>query len=143
MRARRAAAVLLLGVPLVGAAPLAALDVSVQNMRSARGLIRVCLTADPDNFPDCVGDSGAVTRTVPAGQRSLRFAALPQGDYAVAVIHDENGNARLDTFAGIPKEGFGFSRNPAIRFGPPRFAAARFRLGGDAEQQQVRMRYIL
>ncbi|MGJ3628711.1 DUF2141 domain-containing protein [Sphingomonas sp. MMS24-JH45] len=25
------------------------------------------------------------------------------------------------------KEGFGFSRNPAIRFGPPRFAAARFR----------------
>jgi len=59
------------------------------------------------------------------------------------VIHDENGNAKLDTLAGIPREGFGFSRNPAIRFGPPRFAAARFAVGGDANQQQIRMRYIL
>ena len=84
-----------------------------------------------------------MTRTIPAGQHHFRFAALPPGDYAVAVIHDENGNARLDTFAGIPKDGFGFSRNPPIRFGPPRFAAARFTLAGDAEQQQVTMRYIL
>jgi uncharacterized protein (DUF2141 family) len=60
----------------------------------------------------------------------------------VAVIHDENSNNRLDTFAGIPREGFGFSRNPAIRFGPPRFAAARFVLDSDAEAQQVQMRYI-
>jgi uncharacterized protein (DUF2141 family) len=68
---------------------------------------------------------------------------LPRGDYAIAVIHDENGNAKLDTLAGIPREGFGFSRNPPIRFGPPRFAAARFTLVDDAQMQQVRMRYIL
>ena len=64
-------------------------------------------------------------------------------DYAVAVIHDENGNAKLDTFAGIPKEGFGFSRNPAIGFGPPRFAAARFTLDGDGGAERIRLRYIL
>ena len=58
-------------------------------------------------------------------------------------IHDENSNAKLDTFAGIPKEGFGFSRNPPIRFGAPRFAAARFTMSGGAETQQIRMRYIL
>jgi uncharacterized protein (DUF2141 family) len=50
--------------------------------------------------------------------------------------------ARLDTLAGIPREGFGFSRNPPLRFGAPRFAAARFLTRTDAEQQQVRMRYI-
>jgi len=61
----------------------------------------------------------------------------------VAVIHDENSNSKLDTFAGIPREGFGFSRNPAIAFGPPRFTAARFTLDSDAEAQQIRMRYIL
>ncbi|WP_231370315.1 DUF2141 domain-containing protein [Sphingomonas phyllosphaerae] len=106
-------------------------------------MIRICLTADPANFPNCVDDRDAVTRSVPADQHSIRFTALPRGDYAVAVIHDENDNKKLDTFAGIPKEGFGFSRNPAIRFGPPRFAAARFTLATDAEEQQVRMRYIL
>ena len=74
---------------------------------------------------------------------ALRFAGLPTGDYALALIHDENANARLDTLAGIPREGFGFSRNPPIRFGAPRFAAARFTLTGDAQKQQIRMRYIL
>lgn len=128
---------------LAGAAPIGTLDVDIAGLRSAKGMVRVCLTADPANFPRCVDDADAVTRSVPAGTRSLRFAGLPYRGYAVAVIHDENGNARLDTLAGIPREGFGFSRNPAILFGPPRFAAARFELEGDAATQQVRMRYIL
>ena len=61
----------------------------------------------------------------------------------MAVIHDENDNARLDRFAGIPREGFGFSRNPPLGFGPPRFSAARFPVDGDAAMQQVRLRYLL
>lgn len=133
----------LAAVTLIGAVPVARLDVAVDGVRNAKGSLRICLTADPVNFPGCVDDAHAVTRSVPAGQHSLSFDGLPRGDYALAVIHDENGNAKLDTFAGIPREGFGFSRNPPIRFGPPRFAAARFALAGDADLQQVRMRYIL
>ena len=105
-------------------------------------MVRVCLTSDPANFPACVDDADAVKRSIPAGTPSVRFDALPRGPYALAVIHDENDNRRLDTFAGIPREGFGFSRNPPIGFGAPRFAAARFDLAGDADTQQVRMRYI-
>lgn len=128
---------------LIGATPVARLDVGVSDVRSAKGVLRVCLTADPDNFPACVNDAKAMTRTMPAGTRALSFDGLPPGGYAVAVIHDENSNAKLDTFAGIPREGFGFSRNPPIHFGPPRFAAARFTIAGDANAQQVKMRYIL
>ncbi len=133
---------MLMAPVLVGAAPVGRLDIVVGNLRSAKGLVRICLTADPDNFPACVDDARAVTRTVPARDTTIAFAALPQGQYAFAVIHDENSNAKLDTFAGIPREGFGFSRNPAVSFGPPRFAAARFAIDSDAEIQQVRMRYI-
>jgi uncharacterized protein (DUF2141 family) len=128
---------------VLGAAPIGRLDVSLSQVRSAKGMLRVCLTADPDNFPACVDDADAVTRSIPAGTHALRFDGLPLGHYAVAVIHDENNNARLDTFAGIPREGFGFSRNPAIRFAAPRFAAARFAVTGDANLQQIRMRYML
>lgn len=127
---------------LPGARATGSLEVGLAGQRSAKGLMRVCLTADPQNFPNCVDDADAVTRTIPAGARSLSIPGLPTGDYAVAVIHDENGNARLDTFAGIPREGFGFSRNPAIRFGPPRFSAARFPVAG-AEKQQITIRYLL
>lgn len=128
---------------LIGAAPVASLDVGVDHVRSGKGLLRVCLTADPDNFPSCVDDKDAVTRNVPAATHGLRFTGLPYGNYAVAVIHDENGNAKLDTFAGIPREGFGFSRNPPIRFGAPSFSAARFAVESDAPRQQVGLRYIL
>lgn len=127
---------------LTAAVPVASLDIRIDGMRSEKGMIRLCLTADPDNFPDCVDDTRAVTRSVAAASRHLRVDGLAQGHYAAAVIHDENSNRKLDTIAGIPREGYGFSRNAPVRFGPPKFAAARFDLGNDANVQQIRMRYI-
>lgn len=128
---------------LPGAMPVSDLSLDVAKLRSTRGMIRVCLTADPSNFPKCTDDKRAVTRSVPATSHAISFDGLPRGDYAIAVIHDENGNGKLDTFAGIPKEGFGFSRNPIITFGPPSFSAARFTVAGDADAQQVKMLYLL
>lgn len=136
-----AAALVLATLP--GAMPTGTLDVRISELRSTKGVIRLCLTADPENFPGCTDDHNAVTRTFAAGERGVRIAGLGRGDYAVSVIHDENNNAKLDTFAGIPREGFGFSRNPAIRFGPPKFSAAEFPLAGDVTMQQVRIRYLL
>jgi uncharacterized protein (DUF2141 family) len=139
---RIAAAALCLAL-LPGATPLASLDVEVTGLRSAKGVIQLCLTADADAFPDCKSGAGGIKRTVSAAAPRIRFEGLAPGDYAVAVIHDANGNAKLDTTLGIPREGFGFSRNPAIGFGPPRFAAARFAVTPGGETQQVRMRYLL
>lgn len=127
---------------LVGAVPVATLKVDVDALRNQRGIIRLCLTAAADNFPRCVDDERAVSRSVPATMRSLAYDGLPPGGYAVAVIHDENGNGKLDTFAGIPREGFGFSRNPRIAFGPPSFSDARFTLPREGDAQSIRMRYM-
>ncbi|HEX8300884.1 DUF2141 domain-containing protein [Sphingomonas sp.] len=124
-------------------AATATLDLEITQLRSARGVLRICLTADSSQFPDCRGGASAVRRTISAASPRLRFEGLPPGSYAVAVIHDVNGNARLDTMLGVPREGFGFSRNPAIGFGPPRFSSVRFAVGSGAETQQVRMRYLL
>lgn len=137
------AALLALTPAAAPALPTGSLQIDVSGVRSAKGMIRVCLTADPKNFPGCVDDKDAITRSVPAGQRVIRFDGLAQGRYAAALIHDENSNAKLDTLLGIPREGFGFSRNPPIGFGPPKFTAAEFTLDGVAETQQVRMRYML
>jgi len=121
----------------------ASLEIDVTALRSQKGVIQLCLTRDSAAFPDCSKDASAIRRTLPASNPRIRFTGLAPGIYAIAVIHDANGNAKLDTMMGIPREGFGFSRNPAIRFGPPSFAAAGFALGTDAETQQVRMRYLL
>lgn len=141
--AQRLGAALLITGLLPGAAPISTLDVTVSKVRSTKGVLRFCLTADPKNFPGCVDDAHATTRTLPAGTTNVVFEGLPHGDYAVAVIHDENNNKKLDTFLGIPKEGFGFSRNPAIYFGAPRFAAARFTIDGDSKAEAITMLYLL
>jgi uncharacterized protein (DUF2141 family) len=138
----RTCALVALFVSLGAAAPVASLEIGIDGTRSPKGSLKLCLTADPDNFPRCHDDALAVRRSVPASTRTFRFDALPQGTYAAAVIHDENDNRKLDTVAGIPKEGYGFSRNAPVMFGPPKFVAARFPLSGDANAQHIRMRYI-
>ena len=111
-------------------------------LRSAKGVLQLCLTADASDFPDCRKGEG-IKRTFSAASPNIRFEGLAPGTYAVAIIHDANANAKLDTTLGIPREGFGFSRNPTIGFGPPRFTAAQFAVGPGGEVQQIRMRYLL
>ena len=126
---------------LLAAADPAELTLEVRGLRNTRGLVHVCLTRDPHHFPDCQNDRQSLRRSVPAAQAGRIILSGPSGDYALAVVHDENGNGRLDTSVGIPREGFGFSRNAPARFGPPRFADARFTLQGH-QTMAVTMRYI-
>ncbi|HET9354141.1 MAG TPA: DUF2141 domain-containing protein [Sphingomicrobium sp.] len=137
---------MLLAAPLPAqqATPAGQLDIAVTNLRSAKGVVRLCLTRDPRHFPRCQDDPAALRLSAPAGKAAtLSFAAVPPGHYAIAAFHDENGNSKLDTFAKIPREGFGFSRNPPIRFGPPRFSEARISVGQGIVRQIVRLNYIL
>lgn len=132
-------------LPLGGAAP-AGFDVSVtvSGLRSTKGQVLACLTARPDAFPDCERDPGARRVTVPAlGLVSFDFGVVPQGRYAVSLIHDENANGKLDTRLMIPREGFGFSRDAPVRMGPPRFEKAAFLVGEGNVHLSVRMRYLL
>lgn len=129
---------------IVAAAPSGGLEVRVEKLRSLKGVVQICLTANARAFPDCKKDPQARTRTVPAREAALvRFEGLAPGEYALALFHDENANKKLDTFLGIPREGFGFSRNPAVRFGPPAFRQAAFSVGGGIARLTVRMQYLL
>lgn len=120
------------------------LRIDLGELRNTRGKVHACLTQDRAYFPDCKADAHALRISVPASEASeLRFDAVPLGSYALSIIHDENGNGKLDTFARIPREGYGFSRNPPMRFGPPRFDEAKFDLVSGRNRQAVRVRYLL
>ena len=111
-------------------------------MRNMNGQVHICLTRSADHFPDCAGDPAAIKRSMQTSH-AVRFTIdVPPGAYALSVIHDENGNGRLDTRLGIPREGFAFSNNPRIWFGPPSFTAARFQLPPGGTAMNVRMNYM-
>ena len=61
----------------------------------------------------------------------MTFYGLPDGEYAVAMNHDENGNGHLDIDPlGSPWEGFGVSNNTTLFFGSPSYESAKFYLSG-------------
>lgn len=57
------------------------------------------------------------------------FEDIPEGVYAVSVLHDENDNGKMDTnFIGIPKEDYGCSNGATGFMGPPKWDDAKFEL---------------
>ncbi len=139
-------ALLLLGaIPVRAAAPIPPdVRATVTGLRSAKGQVLACLTRDPRTFPECDKDPDAQRLIVPAAKvLELDFGAVAPGRYALSLIHDENGNGKLDKALIIPREGFGFSRDAPVRMGPPRFEAAAFTVGPGTTQITVRMRYLL
>jgi uncharacterized protein (DUF2141 family) len=133
---------LLLILPAAGT-PAADIEISIEKIRNVKGVLHLCLTREPVHFPDCKKDPRAVTRTVPAAAGRVRINGLVPGAYALAILHDENRNNKLDVFAGIPREGFGFSRNPVVRFGAPKFRQVRIDLRPGFTRETVRMQYLL
>ena len=102
------------------------------------------MTRNPAFFPDCNRDPGAVRRSVAAGDAGhVRLDGVAPGTWALAVIHDEDADGRLDRFMMMPREGFGFSRNPHLRMGPPSFDEVRFVVAAAPVRQNVTIRYLL
>ncbi|MGA7327940.1 MAG: DUF2141 domain-containing protein [Rhodomicrobium sp.] len=124
------------------------LTITVDNLRSNQGQILLCVfsaeSSDSAQFPDCT--KGRPVRSANAiisgSKASVTFKGLKDGIYAVAAIHDENGNGQLDTnFIGIPTEGIAISNNPRL-FGKPSFEQGRFDINGNTSIN-IEAKYIL
>jgi uncharacterized protein (DUF2141 family) len=132
---------------LAAAAPAQAGEViiTVTDLRSAKGVIRACMTTRADIFPKCIKDPAAHRTVVPAsGKTEIRFTGVKPGHYAIALLHDENDNGKADRAMGMmPKEGYGFSRDAPVKMAPPRFSDAVFAQGEGISRVTIRMRYFL
>ena len=99
------------------------LVVKIMGIRNAEGNIRVALRTDETTIA-----AAQVAKIDPKTlMAEATFENLPEGDYGVAVIHDENKNEKLDfNDYGMPLEGYGHSNNPSKRQGPPDFNETKF-----------------
>ena len=114
------------------------MTVTVTDLRNSKGIVRACMTADEATFP-----YGA-TAQAREGSVTFTFSGVKPGQYAIALLHDENSNGKADRALGMmPKEGFGFSRDAKVRMGPPRFSDAAIDIGAQDRNLTIRMRYML
>ena len=120
--------------------------IAITNLRNTKGVIRACMTTNPDIFPRCREDPASHRTVVKAGENvSLTFSGVKPGRYSVALLHDENDNGKADRalLGMMPKEGFGFSQDAPVRMGPPSFNDAAFDFDGSVAELTIKMRYLL
>jgi len=143
----RALALAGMAASIVAAVPAQAGEVviTVTDLRSTKGVVRACMTTRADIFPKCIKDPNAYRAVVPAsGKIEIRFTGVKPGQYAIALLHDENDNGKADRAMGMmPKEGYGFSRDAPVNMAPPKFKDAVFTLGEGLSRFAIKMRYFL
>ena len=120
------------------------LEVSVTGVRSDEGQVGVLVFEDESGYPN--DHKKAVARAfgnVQNKSAEITITGLAPGSYVITVMHDENGNEKLDRdLFGRPKEGYGVSNDPPPRtFGPPRFEEGIFNFTPDNAHVTIKMRY--
>ncbi|MBV8884433.1 MAG: DUF2141 domain-containing protein [Chroococcidiopsidaceae cyanobacterium CP_BM_RX_35] len=120
------------------------LALKVSELRKKQGLVHFALFSTPEGFPT---DTSKATKTgqVPVSEVPLTITIedLPYGHYAVTLYHDENSNNEFDTGTlGFPKEGFGFSKDPKVWKGAPKFHQAEFEFTAESNVVEITMKYL-
>ena len=127
------------------AAAASTLTAEVGGLRNRNGQLCFSVFSTSQGFP--TNSSNAVQKKcvkVTANRMKVAFKQLSPGRYAIAVLHDENNDRQANrNFLGLPTEGFGFSRNPTIVAGPPKFAESAVSVAGQNTTTQIQLRYLL
>jgi uncharacterized protein (DUF2141 family) len=119
-------------------------EVRVGPVQGSAGQVGCQLFNNPAGFPLAHGAAvQSVLAPIDQARATCVFDALAPGSYAVAVVHDTNGNQRIDTNAlGLPTEAYGVSNNRTRALSAPRWEEARFQVEtGQRVQLDVRLRY--
>ena len=129
-------------VPLVSFSQ-STLNVTMSNVKNDRGVCRIALYSSAEAFPD--GSGRAIKSAIVRARKGIvkvQFDHVPAGVYAIAVIHDENEDGKLNTnLIGIPKEGYGASNNRLPVTSAPRFSESCFTLSPGSKDISIELKY--
>lgn len=118
------------------------LVVVVDNIKERKGELILALFNSESDFLK-KGVKSMTVKVSKGGLTKAKFTDIPKGNYSISVIHDVNENGELDkNFAGMPKEGFGFSNNKMGIFGPPTFEECLVELTADQNEVKIALRKL-
>lgn len=120
------------------------LTIEVEGLRNKSGQICATLFDKSQGFPsDSKNALQSQCIKITKISQKLTFDNLRAGSYAVGLIHDANENGNLDTGSfGAPIEGFGFSNNPEVFTGPPKFNDSAVAVSKTTTDIKIKMKYF-
>lgn len=128
---------------LAGQAVAADVTINIKGLKSSKGQVIVGYWAQGDGFPDKM-DKATVKLVAPivGNAATVVFKNINPGVCAFNLIHDENGNGKMDTnFVGIPKEGFGCTNDPRPKMRAPKFDEAKVTVPGAGATYTINAAY--
>ena len=111
-------------------ASAAELTVEIKGIASDKGDVYVAIYDKTEKWmKTALSDAKASAKK---GSVTVTFKELPEGDYAISLYHDENGNGKMDrNVIGMPTEPYAFSNDAAGNYGPASFEQAKFKVDGE------------
>jgi uncharacterized protein (DUF2141 family) len=120
------------------------IHVKVLNIRNSTGTVDCALFESPGGFPTefLLSATNVMVIKIRKTEARCDFEDIPPGTYALAVIHDENMNGKLDAnWLGLPREGYGFSNDVKPLLGAPPFSVASFKYDGGTLDLTISLHY--
>lgn len=120
------------------------LTIDVSDLRNSEGTVQFTLYNRADSFPDEQYKKyfKKLNGKIENGASSVTFENLPEGTYAVNILHDEDNDGKIKKGFILPKEGIGFSNYKSIGFSnKPSFTKASFIVLND-KRIKVTMIYL-
>jgi uncharacterized protein (DUF2141 family) len=124
--------------------PCPGIHVNILNIRNSTGTVACALFESAEGFPYEYLRSATNVMVIKIRKAQARcdFEDVPPGTYAMAVVHDENMNGKLDTnWLGLPTEGYGFSNDAKAVLSAPSFADASFTYDGRSIDLTMTLHY--
>jgi len=106
------------------------ITVTLGGIKDVQGIVTAGLYNSEDGYKNGGSVRGAKVE-VKADTVTINYSNLPEGEYAIKLFHDVNGDGEMATnLFGIPTEPFAFSNNAVGKMGPAKWKDAKFTISG-------------
>lgn len=120
------------------------IHVKILDIKNSTGTVACALFEAPEGFPTefLSHATRIMMMTIQDTRGRCDFLDIEAGTYALAVIHDENMNGKMDTnWLGVPEEGYGFSSGAKVSMSAPSFEDASFSYDGEDLDLTISLNY--
>ncbi|MCF6274708.1 MAG: DUF2141 domain-containing protein [Robiginitomaculum sp.] len=106
------------------------ITVTLSGIKDVKGIVQAGLYNSEDGYKNGGSVRGARVE-VKADTVIINYSDLPDGEYAIKLFHDVDGDGKMGTnLFGIPTEPFAFSNNAVGKMGPAKWKDAKFTISG-------------
>ncbi len=122
-----------------------ALEVRIDGLRSTKGQVLVSLYNRPEGFlndDSAIFKSRAIDR-INGNSVLVQFENLDYGNYAIAVLHDENLSGNMERkFLVLPEEGYALSNNINPGLTVPSWQECKLTLESEKKTIELQLIYL-